>query len=185
MDRAVWVECIALRYGSEWAGRLRLAGNALFAAAAAGLIGGCAADQFDPFLKKSQMQVNAQPAGSRPPVSVVMRPVTGAPDAVSKEYIRQLNTAAASKDIALLADADAKAPLTLYSYLLVERSGDGVKLLYVSDVTNAAGEKVRRVSGEDLVPAPASGDIWTAVTAERTRPIAEKAIAALDEAAQR
>lgn len=155
---------------SRWSGLL-----GLLAATA----GGCATNTGDPFLNQAASPAVAPKVDSRPAAMVVLKPVIGPPDAVSKSFVQQLNAAALKKDVALLVDADAKAPLTLHSYLLVERSGSNVKVLYVWDITDEAGQRLRRVEGEEVVPSTGGADAWSSVSPAVTGPMAEKAMEAL------
>lgn len=161
---------------SKWSGLF-----ALLAATTAG----CATNTTDPFLNQTANSVVAPKVNGRPAALVVLKPVIGPPDGVAKAFVQQLNAAALKNDVALLVDSDAKAPLTLHSYLLVERSGGKVKVLYVWDITDAAGQRVRRVEGEEVVASVGGADAWSSVSPAVTEPMAEKAMAALVPIVQR
>lgn len=145
----------------------------------AATVAGCATNTGDPFLNQAAGPAVAPKVNARPPAMVVLKPIIGPPDAVSKSFVQQLNAAALKNDVALLADADAKAPVTLHSYLLVERSGSNVKVLYVWDITDEAGQRLRRIEGEEVVPSAGGADAWGSVSPAVTGPMAEKAMAAL------
>ncbi len=143
------------------------------------LLSGCVSENLGSLLAKPANVTPVSSADVRLPTMVAVKPAVGPPQNILGEFARQLDEAARKADMALLIDADAKAPLTLRTYLIAERKGDRVEVLYIWDISNEAGERVRRVSGEESVPAAQGGDAWAAVTPEVTRPLAEKAIAAL------
>lgn len=148
--------------------------------ALAALLAGCVSENLGSLLAKPATVAPVSSAGVRgAPLLVAVKPVVGPPQSVLGEFARQLDEAARKADVALLIDADAKAPLTLHTYLIAERKGDRVEVLYIWDISNEAGERVRRVSGEEAVPAVQGADAWASVTPAVTRPLAEKAIAAL------
>jgi hypothetical protein len=159
--------------------RRRIAWRIAVLPALAVLLSGCVSENLGSLLSKPANVTTASTAGMRAPVMVALKPVVGPPQSVLGEFARQLDEAARKADVALLIDADAKAPLTLHTYLIAERKGDRVEVLYIWDISNEAGERVRRVSGEEAVPAVQGGDAWASLTPAVTRPLAEKAIAAL------
>ena len=70
----------------------------------------------------------------------------------------QLNAVAARNNIALLVDADAKAPRTLLGNVWLRPDVSGLKLVHVWDVLNDKGERINRVRGEEADRSGGVGD---------------------------
>lgn len=167
---------------AAWCVRKPIALAALVALVAAGL-GGCETGS-NLFGANgpggASVAEQAQPAQPAPVASskVAVAPIIGAPDAVAKQLQSQLTGAAEKQRIALAASPADKADYTLRGYIVAAREKSGTKVSYIWDVTDPAGKRVNRITGEEI--APGSGkDPWATVTPPITQAIADKTAAAL------
>ena len=111
---------------------------------------GLAACTSDQLLIASNDKSSAGSAGIAPlPDLVAVKPIIGPPDDVRHRLAVQLNAVAARNNIALLVDADAKAPRTLLGNVWLRPDVSGLKLVHVWDVLNDKGERINRVRGEE------------------------------------
>lgn len=122
-----------------------------------------------------------QPAPVQQPLrKVVLAPVIGAPDAVSRQLSTQLGTAAGQQRFELLQDRDARGEFTLRGYMVAARDKAGTKVSYIWDVADASGKRVHRITGEEVAAAaPNARDPWAAVTPAVMQTIADKTAAQL------
>lgn len=109
---------------------------------------------------------------------VAVAPVIGAPDAVAKQLQQQLSSAAAQKRITVATGND-KADYTLRGYVVSAAEKTGTKVSYIWDVTDPAGKRVNRITGEETVPGAAGKDPWAAVTPQILQTIADKTAGSL------
>ena len=113
-------------------------------------------------------------------VLVAMPSVAGGPPAFRKTIARQMNDRALAHNVALVVDGGVTCEYTLRGYMLTQRDGSGVKLLYVWDLQDSKGERINRFSGETASAAPVKGgDDWAAIPAAATDDMAEKALASI------
>ena len=111
----------------------------------------------------------------------------GAPESIQAQMLQQISREAVRQGIVLRGDLGAKVDYTLRGYLLVE-PGQGsaqgsTKVLYVWDVIDQNGNRVNRVSGEEVVKsAPGHGDRWASVSPAVLALIADKAVVSLGSA---
>lgn len=118
-----------------------------------------------------EAQVAAPVATAQNRVSVA--PVIGAPDGVSKQLQQSFATAIGQKNITVVAAQD-KADYALRGYVVAAKDKAGTKVSYIWDVTDTAGRRVNRVTGEEIVPGAAAGDAWANVTPQVAQAIAQK-----------
>ena len=128
-------------------------------------------------------QAVASPAPGAPAapahVRVAIAPVIGAPDAVAKQISSQLSEAVQKQKIAVANGPVDKADYTLRGYVVAAREKGGIKVSYIWDVTDPAGKRVNRITGEELVTTPELRDPWAAVTRNVVQTIAGKTAASL------
>lgn len=167
---------------AAWCVRKPIALAALVALVAAGL-GGCetsgnlfgANGPGGPSVAEQAAPAQAAPVASS---KVAIAPIIGAPDAVAKQLQTQLTSATEKQRIALAASPADKADFTLRGYIVAAREKTGTKVSYIWDVTDPAGKRVNRITGEEI--APGSGkDPWATVTPQITQAIADKTAASL------
>ena len=110
---------------------------------------------------------------------VAIAPVIGAPDAVARQFSTQLSDAVEKQRIAVAKAPIDKADYTLRGYVVAARERTGIKVSYIWDVTDPAGTRVNRITGEELVGTPDARDPWSAVTPKIVQAIAGKTAASL------
>jgi hypothetical protein len=116
-----------------------------------------------------------QPAPAAHKSRLTVAPVIGAPDAVAKQLHGQLAQALEKQGVAVTKSAADKADFTLRGYVVSAREKTATKVSYIWDVTDPAGKRVNRVTGEEVVANGGSGrDPWAAVTPQITQTIADK-----------
>lgn len=119
-----------------------------------------------------------QPAGQTSQARVAIAPVIGAPDAIAKQLQSQLSTSVANKRITV-ASANDKADYTLRGYVVSAAEKTGTKVSYIWDVTDPAGKRVNRITGEEIVAGGAGKDPWAAVSPQTLQTIADKTAGSL------
>jgi hypothetical protein len=122
---------------------------------------------------------NAAQANSAAVKRVAIAPVIGPPDAVSKALVTQLSDAAERQKIPLSKGGDEAATYTLRGYFVAPaKDKAGNKLSYIWDVTDSAGKRVNRITGEEVLT-PTGSDPWGAVTPQIMQTISEKTATSL------
>ncbi len=127
----------------------------------------------------------AAPAQAAPQSSqtrVAIAPVIGAPDAIAKQLQQQLSSAAAQKRITVATAPGDKADYTLRGYVVSAAEKTGTKVSYIWDVTDPAGKRVNRITGEEIVAGAAGAagkDPWASVTPQTLQSIADKTAVSL------
>lgn len=117
----------------------------------------------------------AKPAAAQPPLAkVAVAPIIGAPDAIAKQ-IQQDFASAVEKQRVTIASKDERADFTLRGYIVAAKDKSATKVSYIWDVTDPAGKRVNRITGEEVIPGNASKDPWAALTPQVARAIADKA----------
>jgi hypothetical protein len=108
---------------------------------------------------------------------ITLAPIIGAPDTVAKDLGAQLGQSAGRQRIAIGGDPG---DFLLRGYFVAARDKAGVKVSYIWDVADAAGKRVNRITGEEVVAAaPNARDPWSAVTPAALQSIADKTAASL------
>ncbi|MGI9385511.1 MAG: hypothetical protein ACR2PO_20355 [Methyloligellaceae bacterium] len=101
-------------------------------------------------------------------------PVIGAPATVSRRLTAELTTAARQRRVRVVANTDKSAAYTIRGYLATSPDQRGSKVAYIWDVTDTAGKRVHRITGEQIVPAEPGGDPWAGVDSDVLNRIAGK-----------
>jgi hypothetical protein len=175
---------------------MSLAVAACLALSVAGCSGGTASLQKT--LDAGQLAASADSRSFKPIASVSMVPLQGPPSAVTERLTRQLNQAAAGKQIALMVDPTLQAEFTMRGYILSAAKREpgakrkaargkkpgSVTVSYLWDITDRSGTRITRITGEEIVERkPDSGrDVWADVSDEVTRKVAERTAVALGDA---
>lgn len=110
---------------------------------------------------------------------VSLAPVIGAPDGVAKQLQAQLTSALKQKQIAVAANPSEPTQYTLRGYVVSARETSGTKISYIWDVTDPAGKRVNRITGEELAPAGSGRDPWEVVSPQIISTISEKTASSL------
>ncbi|SDP09459.1 hypothetical protein SAMN04488061_2173 [Filomicrobium insigne] len=121
----------------------------------------------------------AAPASATQGTKIAIAPVIGAPDGVAKQLQAQLGTAMQRKQIAVVNSPSEPSQYTLRGYVVSAREASGTKISYIWDVTDPAGKRVNRITGEELAPAGSGRDPWEVVTPQILETISEKTATSL------
>jgi hypothetical protein len=124
----------------------------------------------------------APPAAAAPAATsakIAIAPVIGAPEAVANQMATQVGAAIEKQRITLAKSPTEKADYTLRGYVVAAREKAGTKVSYIWDVTDPAGKRVNRITGEEVVASATAKDPWAAVTPQMTQAIAEKTASTL------
>lgn len=105
---------------------------------------------------------------------LAVAPVIGAPESVAKQMQTSLSGALAKQSIAVAQDATQKSDYTLRGYVVSAREKAGVKVSYIWDVTDPTGQRVNRITGEEIVAAGADRDPWASVSSQVIDTISSK-----------
>lgn len=104
---------------------------------------------------------------------MTIAPIFGVPKNIEQELTQDL--IAAGKDRRLTLSSESKgAPYTLRGYLVASKEKKGSKISYIWDVADAKGERVARVSGDEIIASRSGSDPWSGVDSAALRRIAEK-----------
>lgn len=125
----------------------------------------------------------ATPAVASPPAvassRIAIAPVIGAPDAVATQLSAQLTEAVEKQRVAVAKSPGDKADFTLRGYVVAAKEKAGTKLSYIWDVTDGAGKRVNRITGEETVEASAAKDPWASISPPVLQKVADKTAASL------
>ncbi|MGE0024766.1 MAG: hypothetical protein AB7S70_14175 [Hyphomicrobium sp.] len=110
---------------------------------------------------------------------IAIAPVIGAPDAVAKQLETQLASAIEAQKISVAKDPNAKAEYTLRGYVVSAREKGRTKVSYIWDVTDPAGKRVNRITGEEVLSGAQSKDPWASVTPQVVSTISSKTAGSL------
>ena len=102
----------------------------------------------------------------------------GPPDAVSRQLSADVAKAIEDQRIAVGSGPSDAPNYTLRGYVLAAREKSTTKVTYIWDVTDGTGNRIHRITGEELV-AGESRDPWAVVTPQVVQMIATKVAAAL------
>jgi hypothetical protein len=146
----------ARRAASLLTGTLLLAGLA-----------GCSGDFF-------QFSDNANPSlTQKAKPAVALSPVQGVPQKYAAKVNEQLAASIKASGVAII-DAKDAAYVVKPTYQAADEGKKGTKVAYTIDVTDKAGNKVRSISGEEIVSAKHGGDAWRHVTDESVSKVTVK-----------
>ncbi len=123
--------------------------------------------------------VVAQPVQPQYAARVALAPIIGAPDALGQQLRGQVVQAAQRNRIGILADRDTSADFGMRGYLVAARDKGGVKVSYIWDVTDPAGKRVNRITGEEVTALTPGKDAWASVTPAVTQAIADRVASTL------
>jgi hypothetical protein len=104
---------------------------------------------------------------------IAVAPIIGTTPQVAQQLSDALVTAGSDRGLTIVREGS-KANYTLRGYLIATTEGKGAKVTYIWDVNDASGQRVARVSGEEVVAGRAGADPWANVDAAAIRSIAGK-----------
>lgn len=113
---------------------------------------------------------------------VSIAPLIGPPDNVSTQLTAQLGSALQQSGVQVVttpAGQKTAADYTLRGYIVAARETAGTKVSYIWDVANPAGQRVNRITGEEVVAGAASADPWASVSPAVIQTIASKTATSL------
>jgi len=120
----------------------------------------------------------AQPAPVAAPSRVSVAPVIGAPDGVSKQLHQDFSSAIGQKKVTVVS-AQEKSDYALRGYIVAAKDKGATKVSYIWDVTDPAGKRVNRITGEEVIAGSSASDPWATVTPQITQAIAQKSAESL------
>ncbi len=121
-----------------------------------------------------QTALTAPPPAQTGAARIAVAPVIGAPDTVAKQMQSGLGSALQKASVSVAQNATDKADYTLRGYVVSAREKTGVKVSYIWDVTDPAGQRVKRITGEEMVAAAQGRDPWAAVSPQVIETISSK-----------
>ncbi|MEO0670787.1 MAG: hypothetical protein AAFZ05_02020 [Pseudomonadota bacterium] len=122
----------------------------------------------------ASLAANPGASAAKPASQVALAPVIGAPEAVASQISTQLTGALKKKGVGVATSATAKSDYTLRGYIVAARERAGTKVSYIWDVTNPTGERVNRITGEEIINGANGRDPWSAVSPTIVAQIVEK-----------
>ena len=117
-------------------------------------------------------QPPAQPA--QVATRVTIAPVIGAPEAVAKQITSQLTKDLEQHRVAVSESASDAANYTLRGYVVAAKERTGTKVSYIWDLTDPAGKRVNRITGEEIASGATNSDPWAAVSPSIMQSISTK-----------
>lgn len=91
-----------------------------------------------------------------------LAPIVGAPPNIAKQFAQELAAAGADNKLTITPDGTGS-PYTLKGYLVATAERNGAKISYILDITDSKGQRVGRVSGEQLIAGRSGADPWSGV----------------------
>ena len=119
----------------------------------------------------------AAPASQGARISIA--PVIGAPDAVARQLQTQLTSDIEAQRITVAKSPNETAQYTLRGYVVSAREQGRTKVSYIWDVTDPAGQRVNRITGEEVISGARSSDPWAAVSPQVVSTISKKTVGSL------
>jgi hypothetical protein len=107
------------------------------------------------------------------PTTMGIAPIIGAPEKVTQQLTQALVAAGTERGLTLTANQTGQR-YTLRGYLVATPERKGSKISYIWDVSGSGGERVTRVSGDEMITHRSGRDPWGAVDDAALRQIAAK-----------
>ncbi len=104
---------------------------------------------------------------------MALAPIFGAPPNLAEQLSQALVEAGKDRKLTLV-PGSGPADYTLRGYLVATTEKKGAKISYIWDVTDAKGQRVGRVSGDEIIPTRLGSDPWSGVDSAVLRSIAGK-----------
>ncbi len=111
--------------------------------------------------------------GQKVKPAVAIAPVQGVPQKYASKVNEQILASVKAKGVQVVDAKDAQYVIKPV-YLALPEPKKGTKVTYAIDVTDKAGNRVRRIEGEELVSEQRGGDAWGHVTDESVLRVAAK-----------
>ena len=154
---------------------------AVFAAFMGFGLGGCeTGGGLFPTASDPNASIISSPVPTAPQTAkIAIAPVIGAPDTVARQLQTQLASAMESQRISVAKAPTEAAEYTVRGYVVSARERGRTKVSYIWDVTDPAGKRVNRITGEEVLSGAASKDPWAAVTPQVVDTISSKTAGSL------
>lgn len=154
---------------------------AVFAAFMGFGLGGCeTGGGLFPTASDPNASIISSPVSTAPQTAkIAIAPVIGAPDTVARQLQTQLASAMESQRISVAKAPTEAAEYTVRGYVVSARERGRTKVSYIWDVTDPAGKRVNRITGEEVLSGAASKDPWSAVTPQVVDTISSKTAGSL------
>ncbi|WP_244531051.1 hypothetical protein [Hyphomicrobium facile] len=104
---------------------------------------------------------------------IQIAPVIGSPDNVARDLQSQLASSIGHNGVQVATAANATSEYVVRGYIVAAREKTKAKISYIWDITDQAGKRVHRITGEEVI-AGAGKDPWSAVTPPVVQSIADK-----------
>jgi hypothetical protein len=104
---------------------------------------------------------------------IAIAPIIGTSPEVAQEMTTALVAAGKDRNLTLLTEGG-KANYTLRGYLVASSEKRGSTISYIWDVNDAQGQRVGRISGDEVVATRSGSDPWSGVDSAAIRSIAGK-----------
>ena len=91
-----------------------------------------------------------------------LAPIVGAPPNIAKQFAQELAAAGSDNKLTITPDGTGS-PYMLKGYLVATSERKGAKISYILDITDTKGQRVGRVSGEQLIARRSGADPWSGV----------------------
>ena len=114
------------------------------------------------------------PASRAQTARLEIAPVIGAPESVSRDLVAQLTSSIERNKISVASGASGKGEYVLRGYIVAARDKTGSKISYIWDVTDQAGKRANRITGEEFAAGTPGKDPWTSITPQTIQSIADK-----------
>ena len=105
---------------------------------------------------------------------VEIAPIIGAPEAVARDLQSQLTGSIERNKISVVKAPGGKGEYVLRGYIVAAREKAGSKISYIWDVTDQAGKRANRITGEEFANGPPGKDPWSSITPQIIQSIADK-----------
>jgi hypothetical protein len=102
-----------------------------------------------------------------------LAPIVGAPPNLAKQFAQELATAGNDNKLTITPDGTGS-PYTLKGYLVATSEKKGAKISYILDIADTKGQRVGRVSGEQLIAGRSGADPWSGVDSTAIHGLATK-----------
>ena len=132
------------------------------------LLGGANTPAPQAALTEPPAAANAQTA------RVEIAPIIGAPEAVARDLQSQLTGSIERSKISVVKAPGGKGEYVLRGYIVAAREKAGSKISYIWDVTDQAGKRANRITGEEFAQGPPGKDPWSSITPKIIQSIADK-----------
>jgi hypothetical protein len=165
-------DTVAVGHASTWLGRAALAIILGLGLAGCETAGGLfsSGSSGDSDVPPAAVAVAPAPVKAR----IAVAPIIGAPENISRQLSQQLVASMERQKIVVTKTSAEPSDYTLRGYIVASKDRSAIKISYIWDVTDPAGKRVNRITGEELVADGGARDAWSVVGPNLTQTIADK-----------